>query len=528
MFGYIFLYIISGLFNDNLEHQKPLSAETVKLINSFLGHLTKPICLLAHNGNGFDFLLLNSELKRINQSLDSSLLCADSLEAFRSLDGLLPRYQPLANQNERTPPNMIVNSAPPPVLKRKPVRDSELSPDLRQEKKPKLDTEHDKVDKVKKRLMFEDDEKESSGAIEKPNGNAHNMSETIETEKSNVSLKMDTCELNKVESTSDNAGSFDHQFSGSLEDSVYLEALEEAELKYVEQNKTVEQEPAERLNDPNLDSDLSNNVLFSNNSRSPAACSESESSCSSSNLVSSSKTLSGSKVDSAISSTVSSSSLITSRNIDTSKPDSVSMLDQSVSTTDNSAHTPSSTITVSKSSVSTTDNSAHTPSSTMTVSKSSVSTTDNSAHTPSSTMTVSKSSVSAISQLEESSVSLVQVSPTKASSTTGSLILSTATEMSQLAAPSVSNVQISPTKASPSSSSTSAASSQLARAFTPLRKTSYKLEEIYLRLYGRKPQQSHLAEDDCVTLVFVARKTPGFMEWVDENAVLLSTVEAPK
>ena len=486
MFGYIFLYIISGLFNDNLEHQKPLSAKTVKLINSFLGHLTKPICLLAHNGNGFDFLLLNSELKRINQSLDSSLLCADSLEAFRSLDGLLPRYQPLANQNERTPPNMIVNSAPPPVLKRKPVRDSELSPDLRQEKKPKLDTEHDKVDKVKKRLMFEDDEKESSGAIEKPNGNANNMSETIETEKSNVSLKMDTCELNKVESTSDNAGSFDHQFSGSLEDSVYLEALEEAELKYVEQNKTVEQEPAERLNDPNLDSDLSNNVLFSNNSRSPAACSESESSCSSSNLVSSSKTLSGSKVDSAISSTMSSSSLITSRNIDTSKPDSVSMLDQSVSTTDNSAHTPSST------------------------------------------MTVSKSSVSAISQLEESSVSLVQVSPTKASSTTGSPKLSTATEMSQLAAPSVSNVQISPTKASPSSSSTSAASSQLARAFTPLRKTSYKLEEIYLRLYGRKPQQSHLAEDDCVTLVFVARKTPGFMEWVDENAVLLSTVEAPK
>jgi len=507
MFGYIFLYIISGLFNDNLEHQKPLSAETVKLINSFLGHLTKPICLLAHNGNGFDFLLLNSELKRINQSLDSSLLCADSLEAFRSLDGLLPRYQPLANQNERTPPNMIVNSAPPPVLKRKPVRDSELSPDLRQEKKPKLDTEHDKVDKVKKRLMFEDDEKESSGAIEKPNGNANNMSKTIETEKSNVSLKMDTCELNKVESTSDNAGSFDHQFSGSLEDSVYLEALEEAELKYVEQNKTVEQEPAEKLNDPNLDSDRSNNVLFSNNSRSPAACSESESSCSSSNLVSSSKTLSGSKVDSAISSTVSSSSLITSRNIDTSKPDSVSMLDQSVSTTDNSAHTPSST---------------------MTVSKSSVSTTDNSAHTPSSTMTVSKSSVSAISQLEESSVSLVQVSPAKASSTTASPKLSTATEMSQLAAPSVSNVQISPTKASPSSSSTSAASSQLARAFTPLRKTSYKLEEIYLRLYGRKPQQSHLAEDDCVTLVFVARKTPGFMEWVDENAVLLSTVEAPK
>ena len=58
------------------------------MINGFLSHLEEPVCLIAHYGNGYDFPLLKAELNRISQSLSAGIYCADSLELFRSLDGV--------------------------------------------------------------------------------------------------------------------------------------------------------------------------------------------------------------------------------------------------------------------------------------------------------------------------------------------------------------------------------------------------------------------------------------------------------
>jgi hypothetical protein len=60
-----------------------------------------------------------------------------------------------------------------------------------------------------------------------------------------------------------------------------------------------------------------------------------------------------------------------------------------------------------------------------------------------------------------------------------------------------------------------------------LQRQSYKLEEIYLRKFGSRPPQSHKAEDDCITLLKIAKSSPNFMDWVDKNSVLLSSIDSP-
>lgn len=77
---------ITGLFNDALESQPMFDENTVTSISLFLSRLPQPICLLAHNGNNYDFKVLNSEMNRISKTLPGNIYCADSLEALRALD----------------------------------------------------------------------------------------------------------------------------------------------------------------------------------------------------------------------------------------------------------------------------------------------------------------------------------------------------------------------------------------------------------------------------------------------------------
>lgn len=83
MFYLFFLFL--GLYNDMLESQEEFDDSVPKLLEYFFRRLQKPICLLAHNGNRFDFPVLQAELKRLNYSLGSDIVCADTLVAFRSI-----------------------------------------------------------------------------------------------------------------------------------------------------------------------------------------------------------------------------------------------------------------------------------------------------------------------------------------------------------------------------------------------------------------------------------------------------------
>lgn len=63
----------------------PTFKEKFESINTFLKKLTQPTCLVAHNGNLFDFKILLAECNDICMSLPRDLLCIDSLVAFRRI-----------------------------------------------------------------------------------------------------------------------------------------------------------------------------------------------------------------------------------------------------------------------------------------------------------------------------------------------------------------------------------------------------------------------------------------------------------
>jgi hypothetical protein len=50
-----------------------------------LSCLPSPVCLVAHNGNAYDFPLLKAELEKLGTEINPGTLCADSLLGLREL-----------------------------------------------------------------------------------------------------------------------------------------------------------------------------------------------------------------------------------------------------------------------------------------------------------------------------------------------------------------------------------------------------------------------------------------------------------
>ena len=87
-----FVEQLTGLSNYNLEHQPRFRDGAGPAMVSFIASLAAPVCLVAHNGNRFDFPLLMKELKLASSRLGSDaslvqmpddLLCCDSFKFFQ-------------------------------------------------------------------------------------------------------------------------------------------------------------------------------------------------------------------------------------------------------------------------------------------------------------------------------------------------------------------------------------------------------------------------------------------------------------
>ena len=76
---------ITGLDNYSLTGQSKFDMKTVNLINSFLLLLPPPVCLVAHNGNDYDFPLLKAEVDKTGKPLSSDVLCADSYIGIKEI-----------------------------------------------------------------------------------------------------------------------------------------------------------------------------------------------------------------------------------------------------------------------------------------------------------------------------------------------------------------------------------------------------------------------------------------------------------
>uniref|UniRef100_A0A2M4BR06 Putative three prime repair exonuclease 1 n=1 Tax=Anopheles marajoara TaxID=58244 RepID=A0A2M4BR06_9DIPT len=82
----------TGLYNDLLQHEGLFDANAGELLRLFLSRLQKPVCLVAHNGYRFDFILLKKQLTSIGITLEAgSVVCIDSIAAFRSIEADIER-----------------------------------------------------------------------------------------------------------------------------------------------------------------------------------------------------------------------------------------------------------------------------------------------------------------------------------------------------------------------------------------------------------------------------------------------------
>ena len=73
----------AGLTNSLLTDQAMFDSDTVELLSAWLARLPGPVCLVAHNGDKFDFPLLREEIKRAGASMENDLFTADTLVAIR-------------------------------------------------------------------------------------------------------------------------------------------------------------------------------------------------------------------------------------------------------------------------------------------------------------------------------------------------------------------------------------------------------------------------------------------------------------
>ncbi|XP_023233640.1 three-prime repair exonuclease 1-like [Centruroides sculpturatus] len=75
---------VSGLTDSLLQFQETF-INSAELIILFLERLNKPICILAHNGDKFDFPLLRAEFINSRMDISKLMFCADTLLAFKSI-----------------------------------------------------------------------------------------------------------------------------------------------------------------------------------------------------------------------------------------------------------------------------------------------------------------------------------------------------------------------------------------------------------------------------------------------------------
>lgn len=82
---------ITGLTNELLEYENKFDANAMTLLSCFLFKLQQPVCLIAHNGNNFDFPLLKKQCDVFNGAFPFTMQICDSLPVFRKLDELAER-----------------------------------------------------------------------------------------------------------------------------------------------------------------------------------------------------------------------------------------------------------------------------------------------------------------------------------------------------------------------------------------------------------------------------------------------------
>lgn len=111
---------VTGLCNDLLEHESSFNKTVADTICNFLSIYTKPISLVAHNGNRFDYPIFKAEFIRQEYSLPEDLLCTDSYLGFKDVIGQLKKDSKHFLYAPDLSPNLIAEC----------IKETKLDPDI--------------------------------------------------------------------------------------------------------------------------------------------------------------------------------------------------------------------------------------------------------------------------------------------------------------------------------------------------------------------------------------------------------------
>ncbi|XP_078381179.1 three prime repair exonuclease 2-like [Oculina patagonica] len=75
--------MVTCLSNEDLENKKEFDNELGNIVRSFITRQKQPTCLVAHNGDHFDFNILLSHLQAVEITLPENVYASDSIKAFR-------------------------------------------------------------------------------------------------------------------------------------------------------------------------------------------------------------------------------------------------------------------------------------------------------------------------------------------------------------------------------------------------------------------------------------------------------------
>lgn len=76
---------LTQLTNDKLVSYQRFTPFGIDALIAFLKLLPRPVCLIAHNGRDFDFILLDIALRRSKNILPGYIVLLDSLDIFREI-----------------------------------------------------------------------------------------------------------------------------------------------------------------------------------------------------------------------------------------------------------------------------------------------------------------------------------------------------------------------------------------------------------------------------------------------------------
>ncbi|XP_041371175.1 uncharacterized protein LOC121384721 [Gigantopelta aegis] len=525
--------MITGMFNDHLASQTPFTSEMAKMVTSFLERLPSPVCLIAHNGNHFDYPLLRSELKQANESLPGRLLCADSLECFREMTSgkiaaeMARDAANMRQDSEQTPSKRTAISDVLPVGAKKPRKNPSMQDILYSDVNKEAATrrlDFESVEEVESRNSRDGDNTTLPKHADAETGVAerHSAKEPISNR---IPIKQGTSVVKKLTFTDDVNHSVD--CSNLMEDQDHIDT-----------NKTMGSScvyVSKRCESRDLVTSTHHDCTFPVNLPTPDS-----SPGTTSPIVGQTAAVVGtpsqdggvtqrstecqkavvhrdqSSFDKSSEKPMPSDSKDNLRH----KVDFEADIDFAVECVENSstfrehvsykAEVQSTSDVVNdrpQSSSEQRDGIVRRPETAL-IKEPKCDTT-----TPSSDNSTSNPDMSTIPPLPVTKYSpFINISPTTSAQMRN--------ENQQKSEEVVHNRRTSPTT---SKASTTTTESSPAKTF-PTR-LSFKLQEIYRRCYGQLPPASHNAEDDCVTLLKVVMKhSPQFLDWVDKHAVLFNTI----